>query len=57
MVTKIVHQLTELVEKNHEQDGSAVEETLYLSSVPGMHDSLKKGMETPVEECDEDINW
>jgi prevent-host-death family protein len=40
-----------------EEDWSAIQETLFLLSVPGMRESIRKGMETPVEECDEDIEW
>jgi antitoxin YefM len=40
-----------------EEDWRAIQETLFLMSVPGMRESLKKGLETPPEECDEDVNW
>ncbi|MED5508996.1 MAG: type II toxin-antitoxin system Phd/YefM family antitoxin [Pseudomonadota bacterium] len=40
-----------------EEDWSAIQETLFLLSVPGMRESIREGMETPVEECDEDIEW
>lgn len=36
-----------------EEDWSAIQETLYLPSVPGMRESIREGMETPVYECDE----
>ncbi|HAY16488.1 MAG TPA: type II toxin-antitoxin system prevent-host-death family antitoxin, partial [Halomonas sp.] len=32
-------------------------ETLYLLSVPGMRESIREGMDTPVEECDEELDW
>ena len=35
-----------------EEDWNAIQETLYLSAIPGMTDSIRKGLETPVEECD-----
>ena len=35
-----------------EEDWNAIQETLYLSSIPGMTDSIRQGLETPVEECD-----
>jgi prevent-host-death family protein len=34
-----------------EADWRALEETVYLSSIPGLADSIRKGMATPVEEC------
>ena len=40
-----------------EDDWRAVQETLYLHSIPGMSESIREGMETPVEECDEDLDW
>ncbi len=40
-----------------EEDWRALQETLYLSSIPGMRDSIRVGLETPVEECDEDPGW
>ncbi len=40
-----------------EEDWRAIEETLYLTSIPGMRESIKKGLKTPVEKCDEDIDW
>jgi len=40
-----------------EDDWRAVQETLYLHSVPGMRESLIAGLKTPVEECDEELDW
>ncbi len=40
-----------------EEDWSAVQETLYLLSVPGMRESIREGMETSVNQCDEEIDW
>ncbi len=40
-----------------EDDWRAIEETLFLTSIPGMAESIKEGLETPVEECDEEIEW
>ena len=40
-----------------EDDWRAVQETLYLLSVPGMRESIREGMKTPVEECDEELDW
>lgn len=38
-------------------DWRAIQETLYLLSIPGMRESIRKGMETPVDECSEGIEW
>lgn len=40
-----------------EEDWRAVQETLYLLSVPGMRESIAEGMKTPVAECDEELDW
>ena len=40
-----------------EQDWAAVQETLYLLSVPGMRESIREGMETPVEELESELDW
>ena len=40
-----------------EDDWRAVQETLYIHSVPGLADSILKGMKTPVEECEEELDW
>jgi len=40
-----------------EDDWSAIEETLYLTSVKGMQESIVDGMNTPIEECSEELEW
>lgn len=40
-----------------EEDWRAVQETLYLSSIPGMRESIRQGLKTPVEECEEELDW
>ena len=40
-----------------EDDWRAVQETLYLLSIPGMRESIREGLETPVEVCAEDLDW
>jgi antitoxin YefM len=40
-----------------EEDWKAVQETLYFTSIPGMCESIQEGLKTPVEECDEKIEW
>jgi len=40
-----------------EEDWRAIQETLYLSSIPGMRESIRDGLKTPVEECEEELDW
>ncbi|MDU9049930.1 MAG: type II toxin-antitoxin system Phd/YefM family antitoxin [Candidatus Electrothrix sp. Rat3] len=40
-----------------EEDWIAIQETLYLMSVPGMRTSIKEGLAVPLSECEEDIEW
>lgn len=39
------------------RDWTAIVETLFLLSVPDMRESIREGMNTPVEECDENLGW
>jgi prevent-host-death family protein len=40
-----------------EEDWRAIEETLFLLSIPGMRESIRKGLKTPIEKCDEAPGW
>ncbi len=40
-----------------EEDWRAIHETLYLTSIPKMRDSIRKGLKTPVEECEGELDW
>ncbi|MEG4279112.1 type II toxin-antitoxin system Phd/YefM family antitoxin [Microcoleus sp. MON1_C1] len=40
-----------------ESDSAYVQETLYLLSVPGMRESIREGMATPIEDCDRSLEW
>lgn len=40
-----------------EEDWAAIQETLFLLSVPGMRESIREGMETSLDECDEAPGW
>ncbi|MFA5632469.1 MAG: type II toxin-antitoxin system Phd/YefM family antitoxin [Porticoccaceae bacterium] len=40
-----------------EEDWAAIQETLFLLSVPGMRESIREGMNTPANQCDEDLDW
>ncbi len=57
------HQPVQIVGKRNsavlvsKEDWKAIEETLYLVSMPGMRESIKKGLKTPVEKCEEEPGW
>ncbi len=40
-----------------EEDWNAINETLYLLSIPGMRASIKEGMESELSECTKDLDW
>ncbi len=40
-----------------EDDWNAINETLYLLSVPGMRESIKEGLEEEVADCSKEIDW
>jgi prevent-host-death family protein len=40
-----------------EEDWRAIQETLHLLSVPGMRESIREGLNTPIEECAKDLDW
>ena len=42
-----------------EDDWKAIQETIYLNSIPGMADSIREGGETPIEECvpEDEVDW
>ena len=39
------------------EDWSAIQETLFLLSVPGMRESVREGMNTPVSELSSELDW
>jgi antitoxin YefM len=39
------------------EDWSAIQETLYLLSVPGMRESIVEGMAASVDECNKELDW
>ena len=40
-----------------EEDWNAVQETMYLLSVPGMRKSIRDGMATPLDKTSEEPGW
>jgi len=60
---KETHEPVQIVGKRNtailiaEEDWRAIQETLYLTSIPGMRESIKEGLRTPVEETSEEPGW
>ena len=40
-----------------EEDWRAIQETLYLLSIPKMRESIRKGLKTPIENCATELPW
>ena len=40
-----------------ESDWRAIQETLYLVSIPGMRESIVAGLRTPVRKCSRKLRW
>ena len=40
-----------------EDDWNAINETLYLVSIPGMRESIMEGIATDTAECSRDLDW
>lgn len=39
------------------EDWNAIQETLYLLAIPGMRESIKKGMAEPLEKSAKSLKW
>ena len=39
------------------EDWTAIQETLHLIAIPGMRESILKGMRTPIGECAKELTW
>jgi antitoxin YefM len=39
------------------EDWSSIQETMFLLSIPGMRESIRDGMNTPLSECTAELNW
>lgn len=61
--TATSHQPVVITGKRHNavlvsaDDWASVQETIYLLSVPGMRESIREGLTTPVESCDKELEW
>jgi antitoxin YefM len=57
------HEAVQIAGKRHcavlisEEDWRAIQETLYLTSIPGMKESIQKGLRTPVKKCAKELDW
>ena len=40
-----------------EEDWNAINETLYLLSIPGMRESIREGMESALDDCEKELDW
>lgn len=40
-----------------EEDWRSINETLYLLGIPGMRESIIEGLNTPLDECDDEVEW
>ena len=40
-----------------EEDWNAIQETLFLDSIPGMKESIVEGMKQPLSESVKDLDW
>ena len=68
-----LYKLLDTASKNHEpvqitgrrssavligaEDWKAIQETLYLVSMPGMRESIRKGMKEPLSKCADKLKW
>ena len=40
-----------------EEDWNAIQESLHLLSIPGIRESIREGLVTPVDECEKEPGW
>ena len=40
-----------------EEDWNSIQETLYLSSIPGVRNSIIEGLKTPLSETSDEVEW
>jgi antitoxin YefM len=40
-----------------EEDWRAIRETIYLLSIPGMRESIRKGLKIPLSKCSKTVKW
>lgn len=40
-----------------EDDWRSIQETIYLLNIPGMRESIRDGLATPIDKCTKELNW
>lgn len=61
--TALNHQPVLITGKRHNavlvsaDDWAAIQETMYLLSVPGMRESIREGLATSPDECSKELAW
>ena len=61
--TAVSHEPIQITGKRHngvlvsEDDWRSIQETLYLLSIPGMRESIRKGLKTPIKKCSKKLIW
>jgi len=59
----VSHQPVMITGKRHNavlvsaEDWAAIQETLFLLSVPGMRESIREGLAEPVDACRTELDW
>lgn len=61
--TAETHEPIQITGKRHnallisDEDWRAIQETLYLVSIPGMRESIRAGLKTPVNKLSKKLHW
>jgi len=61
--TAETHEPIQITGKRHnavlisDEDWRSIQETLYLLSIPGMRESIRAGLKTPVNKLSKKLNW
>lgn len=59
----LTHEQTIIIGKRHnavlvsEEDWQAIQDSLFLLSIPGIRESIREGLATPLSETDEQVDW
>ena len=40
-----------------QDDWSSIQETLFLLSIPGLRESIREGIATPIDDCEKELVW
>jgi PHD/YefM family antitoxin component YafN of YafNO toxin-antitoxin module len=57
------HEVVQITGQRHcgilvsEDDWRAIQETLYLTSIPGMKESIVEGLRIPLDQCAQELDW